>query len=135
MARASIVWTCCALFALLNIVGAHGHRLPAGHATGAHHVVAHEHSSSLDAPLVLAGTASHEHEHTEHGDIDVDPAKAFSKSAFSNVVPHALAGIGILVPIAQPASPHWRLTPPDRPSGHRSHPYYLPPSHAPPLTA
>ena len=135
MSRASIVWTCCAIFALLNIIGAHQHRLPAGHDSGVHHGAAHDHASSLDAPLVLAGTANHEHEHAEHGDIDVVPAKVFGKSVFSQVVLHALAGTGFVLLTAQPAPHHWRLTPPDRPSGHRSHPYYLPPSHAPPLTA
>lgn len=129
MSRAFIVWGCCAVLALLGIMGAHGHHLshPQGGADS------HTHFSLSHLAL---GDADHEHEHAEHGAVDVDPpAKALSKTPLLKADLFVLVWAGFLFLLIRLVSRPLSLTPPQRPPGHRWHPYSLPPAHAPPRTA
>ncbi len=132
MSRALIVWTCCAILALLGIVGAHGHHL--SHPQGGSD--SHTHFSVFDPSHLALGGADHERDHAEHGAVDVDPpAKVFSKTPLLKADLFVLAWVGFLFLLIRLVSHQLRLTPPDKPPGHRWHPYSLPPAHAPPRTA
>lgn len=136
MSRAWIVSTCCAILALLNIAGAHGHRFTDPQAESGLHDMAHGHASVSNPPSLVLADASHDHGHAKHGAVDVDPpAKMFGKTPLLKADLLAFAWAGFFFVVLRLALRHCRVAPPDRPPRHRWHPYYLPPAQAPPRTA
>ena len=141
MVRAALISVLCLALALMGVSGVHAHLLSVDmqlpHAHDEALPQQHHMHADVSAEVVTLVNDGHFHEHDEHGDIDFDVAvKAFGKVQWLKALAAVLVCfIGFFALLGRLPGQFLRLERMYRPPKNRLRLFFLPPSHAPPVTA